>query len=635
MFGGRVGIATATKILVIASWLLAAATEIWLGTGLSPALRAAAPWLFIAGFVAARLNDRATLALLLALLPLAPALIVAATGRFYVHQFAWWSAVFGGALLGRLRCRGWTLPPAWQVPLGVWAVTIAVTWPLIALRECDWALSNLDVPRLHNTSTGIFPTIILAWIASSAHVVLLGILWIDRMSGTEERHTAARRFVLPLVAGGALAMPLAIYQGWFDLRFFSVGIWPEIGRAVGTLMDANAFGIAAALWGAVATTGRTRWRWLVYAASWAAVWATGSRTAFLAAAVAGFFVARAHTGRVGSRSIGRLALAAAVLLAAVVGLHRFAPTASPLSRISGMIPELSPAGAMSVARALWERDSYGTAAVRMIREHPLAGVGIGAFNTLVIDYSKESKTPAPPDNAQNWFRHQMAETGVLGSAGWILWLAVLIPGLRAWQGREAIVVKGALLAFALASLVGMPSQNLAVALTVCTLIGWAADGARREWERRPGLFVTTLAAIAPVAAFAITLSSGLHELRVPFRAARFDFNYSHGFDLGNPDRIWAAARAVAVPRAADNWMHLTYWVEHPDADATRVQVDIWRDRERVASRKLSRGVPVTEYVRVEKGRRFVLEVQVDRTFVDAAHLERGVAMRWDFLASRR
>src|SRR5207244_1914997 len=114
---------------------------------------------------------------------------------------------------------------------------------------------------------------------------------------------------------------------------------------------------------------------------------------------------------------------------------------------------------------------YGASAVRMIQRHPLSGVGVGAFNTYVRDVGAQlGWVSLETDNAQNWWRHQIAELGVLGSLGILAWTiafaasAIFVRG----NGDGPFVrgaVKGAIVGFAAASLVGMPGQVPLVALT--------------------------------------------------------------------------------------------------------------------------------------------------------------------------
>jgi hypothetical protein len=95
----------------------------------------------------------------------------------------------------------------------------------------------------------------------------------------------------------------------------------------------------------------------------------------------------------------------------------------------------------AVVTELWDRNWYGTTASRMIMDSPFVGAGVGSFHLLVPDVAHElGHGRLEPDNAQNWFRHQFAEFGVLGSVGWVLWVELflrLLPAGRPVDGRAA------------------------------------------------------------------------------------------------------------------------------------------------------------------------------------------------------
>ena len=156
----------------------------------------------------------------------------------------------------------------------------------------------------------------------------------------------------------------------------------------------------------------------------------------------------------------------------------------------------------------------------------------------------------PFDNAQNWFRHQLAELGIVGCAGWLLWIVLfagtLIRG-RAEAGNAvpAASLKGALLGLTAASMLGVPSLSPAITLTFWTFAFWylklLANREEQEsktlrlFERRGAgwVFVT-----AVVVAYALgTVYVGKKDLSVPKRAQRFGWNYNYGFhELENAER---------------------------------------------------------------------------------------------------
>jgi hypothetical protein len=335
----------------------------------------------------------------------------------------------------------------------------------------------------------------------------------------------------------------------------------------------------------------------------------------------------------------------------------------PWRRLVESLPGLSLA-------ELWNRNGYGLNAGQMIREFPAFGVGIGSFHHLILDYSRlpGGGGSIPIDNAQNWYRHQLAEFGIVGSLGWILWTLMFASFvLRAGRSQEtrsaAGAVRGALIAIALVSTLGMPTQSIAVTLTFWTLAFWyvqLAGGAPpsafardrlpiegREAAGEPIPASTRTSRVAWLVVWAVALLavagsaySARHELRVPARAARFGWPYSYGWYSpetdSNGEFRWAGRRAVAVVDATRPWMKLTVSVNHSDIARRPVAVRVWRDREEVLAATLHGTDPITEYIAVPKeSPRVVLETWVSRVVRPADFgvpdsRELGVMVRWEF-----
>ena len=103
--------------------------------------------------------------------------------------------------------------------------------------------------------------------------------------------------------------------------------------------------------------------------------------------------------------------------------RRESESSTPLGRLIGALPKTSIGDV--VYELFWNRDGYGTAAAAAIGEHPLMGVGIGRFTGLSTSYAQRALGRAiPADNAQNLWRHTLAEQGLIGLLP-ILWLTGL------------------------------------------------------------------------------------------------------------------------------------------------------------------------------------------------------------------
>jgi len=657
-----------TKTLVVVSLLVAELIQARYASIGWPALQ----WLALAAFGAtwllARWKMAAGTAIPLGIAYVAPAIFVLFVHFFHYTYLSIWMAALAGVPLADRRVWSWSVAARFRWPLALWGLTLAVAWPIVMLREFDFTLELLGVERLMNTGAGEHPVFLMSWVLSMAVAQLLGILWFDWMVGRygELPFEHFRREVLvPLAVSVAVTALLGVYQISVDLNYLSGGPWARFKRAAGGMLDANPFGMICAMWApvsiALVVDGRRRWTLavgtLLMVLCWAATWASGSRTA-LAVAALGTLVLLWQSGSllIGSRArIGRTgAVAGAIAAAGFVAVAIAASTweGGPLRKILPMLPAPTPEAVRALVVDLWDRSIYGPAAVEMIGHYPLAGVGVGSYHFLVGDYMQLMiNTRYYADNAQNWYRHQLAEFGLLGSVGWIAWALVfavaLAAPLRSTERRfEAGLVRGALVAFALLSLVGMPAQSPAVVLTFWVFAFWylrargplSPPAADRPVHAAAG-WLLTWAFVACYAGAALVYARG--PLRVANRAVtlRYEFDYQYGLSRApdDPTLVWTGKHAVIVPLAPEKWLKLTVWADHPDANDVPVNAEVWVNGASVMRYpSMPRGVKSTKYVLVPGGnKRFVLEAQVDRTYrpegCDAADCERGLTMRWELV----
>jgi hypothetical protein len=389
--------------------------------------------------------------------------------------------------------------------------------------------------------------------------------------------------------------------------------------------------------------------------SWLAVWASGSRSSlpivFLTSGLIVFWYVRSNE----SRRVVRLAAVVVVLalLAAVGGIAaRQSRVHSPLARVaSTFAPRWSLEWVSEAASKLQSRDGYGTAAAQVIRESPYVGVGISAFHTVVPLYALKVHLILPPDNAQNWFRHQLAELGVVGSLGcmlWVAWFLWLLASGPSQSGRPLTtgVLRGVLVGFGLISLVGVPGQDVSVVFTFWALAFWFVallePGYRTGlWRRAVGPRWWVLVWLTVLGYSAATAYAGWTDLRPSMRAAGADLDYTYGFyppQEGDTFR-WAAKQAVAtLPAPADRrWLQVTVRVERLNVARQPVDVKVWTDRRLIVREQLSSAASITRYVKVPEGHaRVLLETWVShalrpRTFGVDDDRELGLIVDWHFM----
>jgi len=606
----------------------------------------------------------------LSLTYLAPALAMLGLGDFRLWDLTPWLAGLLGAMVATADPTRWHLPTPWRAPLACWGLVIAVSWPVVWLRELDFAPSVLSVAHVANNGVGVPAGVGLLWVYGVAVTHGFGLIlidWLFAVFGRDERPRFQRWVLLPLGLGWGGAWLVGLYQSWVDSGFLNPGFWVVMGRASGTLMDANPFGMVAALWGAIGlalvlggrrtpTGSRLSLAGLVLAASWYGLWISGSRSALGAGAVILFFAMwqlRGLAGHLPRRRVVTLGVAGALLVGVVwIGATSSSLTVGPWERLAEQRPSASVASVRAVATELWDRNWYGTTAARIIADSPYVGVGVGSFHLLVPDVSYElGHGRLEPDNAQNWFRHQISEFGVLGSVGWMVWVALFLWLLMAGRPVDgaavsAHLVRGALVALGLASLVGMPTQNAAMTVTFWVLVFWYT--VLVELPVRPRLgWLDRGRTWSAVWAVALVYVAGLGyvswvDLRVPHRAQRANWDYAYGFyepdAAGTVDEFrWASRRALAVVPLTDRWIEVTAWTHHPDVQERPVELKVWIDGVPLIDSRRTGGEPITAAVRMpEQQTRVLIETEVDRTWRpsdrgEADIRELGPGVRWRFI----
>ena len=499
---------------------------------------------------------------------------------------------------------------------------------------------------------------VVAWTLYAVQAQLLGLLWFDwvyaAMSAAPDRFPRA---VHGLWIGVTISSVVALVQGIADITFLNTPFWIDRERAVGTMLDANAYCFAAALAGPAgflairgARTPRTAVAIVVLAVNWGGVWMSSSRTGLLfalcgAAGLAAGVLRGRRESRVPQRPMALVAAAAVVAL-----LVAFAGTIGPLRRAAGM--PLDEQGLVS----LWDREGYGTVALRMLREYPLTGVGVGAYRYLAPDYWRViDNDQLALDNAQNWWRHQAAELGLLGGAFILLWSGVIgwrvisgrsRPGhaLDTWTTRSLIVGLGA------CSLFGMPTQNPVVLLLFFLLVAWTdtqfvpaavGDGSPR-WMRAGWIAAVTMA--VAYAGAHVVLAAG--PLSVPQRAQQFHREYVVGAYAPEPLPganlfRWTDDESRFLLPARTSWLVVRLWAHHPDIRERPVTVTLTPPCGEPFSVRLMSSAAVSVGIRLPSGlETFDAVVRVSRTWSPAEQgaedpRQIGAGVTTDFVTDRQ
>jgi hypothetical protein len=634
----------ASRFAVIASLLTAGVVHAWLASGRAGLVLAVAV-AFTLGLAAGRFARGASLAVIAATTYVAPAALFVAFGRVSdYHTMAIWLAPFAGIALAQTGWSRWQIPAPWRAPFVAWALIVAVTWPIVAARELDF---SLVAAHTYDTTSGAYdapPRLAAAWILIVALSQLIGIVWFDLLWARFANAVAdaERLVILPLIISAGMGALAGLYQSLIDPQWVNLLVWSSISRVGALMLDANTAAMTAVMWAPVAVAlslrpGRQIWTGvLAYLLLAAGMWGTGSRTGLLALSTgtAGVVVAagvRAGFSRrrvvTGSAALGAIAVVAALAIAPQTSFG------SPLRRVFDRLPRLEAEDIRRFGNELWMRFGYAQAAAMMTAEHPISGVGVGAFHVVAPDYLyRDGRAHPVADNAQNWWRHQIAELGYAGALP-LLWISVLVlvaiwRGLRTRGDPVPLVVSSVIVGVGMASLVGVPTQHPATLLAFLTLLFWlvalttpaaapAAGAGPPRWQ--------WVAAIVIVSAVAVGQASAARgDLRVPHRAQRSQLAFGYG--LTPPEGLselgefrWAARRTVAVLPIQAPWLQLTIWAAHSDVATRPVEYTVVMGGREVIAQTVSDREPRTFYLQMPDGVRVAMielhasrDVQPDR-----------------------
>ena len=580
-------VATILSILLVASIQLAVAPE----AGLP--VRLLAGGAFLAAWICGIRWNQATSAVVLFLAPMVPVLLATLAAISGPTSETVWLAAVIGFTLPRVSWSRWELPSVWGLLLGGWALTVSLTWPVLVARELGFDIRVVTDVAAINSWAGLSAPHVVAWILHTTLVHLTGLLWLEWLLTRSLTPSRTPPVGHALWIGVTVASVVAIAQGVINIELMSTPAWASLRRATATMLDANAYGVLAALAGPVAVISLAPLRLtngpllagLALGINWLGLWMSGSRTA-LVCGVVGTLALAAGMLRSGSWSRTGFRWVAWMTAAVVVsGLLWSSAAIGPLQRLRA-VNEIRTEEAV---QRLWARGGYGTIALQMIREHPLTGVGFGTYHWLAPDYWRVQTDQALPfDNAQNWWRHQIAEFGVVGAVPLIAWsccLCWLIIVSRANKAHISadISVRGLLVGLGLISLVGMPTQNPLVMMWFLYLAAWLALLGQPS---HPSLHWPSAARLGwPVAAALAVFYAGGHlvsahgSLSVADRAIRAHRDYAVGTYApestpGGAEFRWTRADARIWLRTRSRVVVVRSWVAHPDAKVRPVTLRI-------------------------------------------------------------
>jgi hypothetical protein len=245
----------------------------------------------------------------------------------------------------------------------------------------------------------------------------------------------------------------------------------------------------------------------------------------------------------------------------------------------------------------------------------------------------------------------LTEFGILGSLPMFMWVALFAKALvsKPAPGADRFtvhVLRSTLLAIGLISLLSMSGQSMTIVLTFWTLVFWflmAREPGTGNREPRSGGGEPSGSPLDPpgnpkglpprenlwragaialvVVHGALTFAAARGDLLPRNRAARFGWDYSGGIsDLetnadGTPGRRWTGLKAMSTIPVRGKVLKFVGWIDHPDADAKPVHVEVWADGKSVFDGDLKRTDAIRVDIPAREGHtQMVLHMEISRTF---------------------
>jgi hypothetical protein len=473
-----------------------------------------------------------------------------------------------------------------MIAVVVSAVAAAVGVRRIALGADAWSALFDVLTRTYFVELRGFPGLHAGMLLIEGMTLLACSRWIAAAD-----RTALPRLAAALAGGAALAASVNVAV-LVDEAAQRYAVWPALVRNLTHVRynahygDVNAAGsffvmcLVAALGAAMVARPGWHRRGLALLALVTAlgVWTSGSRTAMVAAAFAaavaiGWHLVRSRAPRL--RTVVAVTLAAMALGAVAVSY----------------LPARTTQSSASIAVAI--RLGMIEAAGRMLRAHPLLGVGVGQFPERVGDFvSGALATRFPPavrENAHNNFVQVAAELGLVGFAAFIAVVALAFldagRGLAHEPLRTAVCI--ALGAFLLTCIGGHPLLVPEAACAFWMLLGTAAGSpAARPAFALPRLryafaAVAVLAlACTPLRVQALVANTNFEHLAIgvsPWQIAPDGTRYRVAIDGATLFVPANEAFAVEVQPIASAAVRIELRLDGRVADVVTLQPNAWQD----------------------------------------------------------
>lgn len=506
----------------------------------------------------------------------------------------------GEALTGETR-----LPWVMILAAGLVAVSVVITvlrfynfYPFAARGAYD-LVANVDgVTAGGARMSAVF----------SALNYVCGFAWLAAAVPLFRSRSFARKAAGTLSLGVAAASLFGLVQHFVDPAIGNTPFWVRMGQINATFKDPNAFGavlsmaVPFALGAAIEFRGRRRIFFIACAVPAVFVFPfIGARSALLGLMAAILVLVVLLMSRLKS-SKQRRAFGAVGGVLLVLGIAAGAGAFGRvrlLERVAGNLKAVVFKG--ELASLSPERHFLWEAALAMTRDHPLTGVGTGAFIVELPNYYSVDKTPhlgglegfRRNDSAENYFLQVAAEMGLIGLAVFIAVFAAValqvVRGVRETRGKEGgFLVLGAAAGMAayfvnilFHSYIGSFETVFVFWTLAAVVFGRTATGIP-YYGKRTGSGRAPAAALAGILVVfgAVHLWNSTHSLSIPARTRAFGLKQDFG--VFPPEKTtdgrefrWTGKTAGLHVRSVGPEVRISLLASHPNIAKSPVHVRVF------------------------------------------------------------
>lgn len=472
----------------------------------------------------------------------------------------------------------------------------------------EWVVNCINVSSGGSIRRVIFDTL----------AGLAGFIWFGILVNILKRKEIARKAILYLAVSTIFSLGFGFYQVFVDMKLGNLDIWVRKDRINALFADPNSLGIflvlSLPLFGGAFLVYKKPWRFIFLFPLVGGICLfphIGSRSGFIGLFLSTLFFLFLLEKRFLNKQKKRTRylkrpltylIISFILIGIISSMFLFFRDSILAQRLDQNVKDLI---RVDEGEKIFEgRKYFWTAAMYMVREFPLSGIGIGSFTVELPNfYKKHDIYPVKPftfyqkkpgqgvliDTTGNMYFHIVSELGLIGLCifGWIYILILLrIKDLIFPRGRisspdylNAGLISSILSMF-LIFLLGAHLLSFDVQLTFWLIVGFLYALSPHHEKKDKSLKSKTIwLGLVVLVFFFSLLWNSIHSLSIERRTEEFDL--VHNFGLYHVERMdgkkfnWTGDKAGMTLRINKPLLVIPILASNPDIEINPVRVKIY------------------------------------------------------------